>query len=133
MHQSDRSVLSSRFDRLTRLFLSSPVQRWIPHERFHGDVLFEQTVEEDGERSEADVVQRQICSVVQRLARDKHNKRSMTENSGMQTQLVSKHSISQIVTYLLGEPTEELIQELREYEAHVLEKSIEEKGNRDNG
>lgn len=49
---------------------SSPVQRGLPLESLHGDVLLNQAVEEDGEGGEADVVQRQIGGVIQRLQRD---------------------------------------------------------------
>lgn len=47
--------------------VTSPVQGGLPLECLHGDVLLNQAVEEDGEWGEADVVQRQIGSVVQRL------------------------------------------------------------------
>lgn len=47
--------------------VASPVQGGLPLECLHGDVLLNQAVEEDGEWGEADVVQRQIGSVVQRL------------------------------------------------------------------
>ena len=53
--------------------VTSPVQGGLPLECLHGDMLLYQAVEEDWEWGEADVVQRQICRVVQRLPRDKHN------------------------------------------------------------
>lgn len=51
-----------------------PVEGRVPFQRFYGDVLLDQAVEEDGQRREADVVQCQIGSVVQRL-RDKEKDR----------------------------------------------------------
>lgn len=46
---------------------SLPIQGRIPLQCLHGDMLLHQAVEKDGERGEADVVQRQVGSVVQRL------------------------------------------------------------------
>lgn len=53
----------------SELGVDSPVQGGLPLQGVHGDVLLDQAVQEDGERGEADVVQRQIGSVVQRLWR----------------------------------------------------------------
>lgn len=47
--------------------LAVPVEGRVPLERVHGDVLLHQAVEQDGEGGEADVVERQVGSVVQRL------------------------------------------------------------------
>lgn len=47
--------------------LPVPVEGRVPLERVHGDVLLHQAVQQDGEGGEADVVQRQVGSVVQGL------------------------------------------------------------------
>lgn len=44
-----------------------PIQGWIPLQCLHGDMLLDQAVEKDGERGEADVVQRQVGRVIERL------------------------------------------------------------------
>lgn len=47
--------------------LAVPVEGRVPLEHVHGDVLLHQAVEQDGEGGEADVVERQVGSVVQGL------------------------------------------------------------------
>ena len=44
-----------------------PVEGRVPLERVRGDVLLHQAVEQDGEGGEADVVERQVGSVIQSL------------------------------------------------------------------
>ena len=51
--------------------MTSPVQGGLPLQRLRGDVLLHQAVQQDGQRGEADVVQRQVCRVVQRLQRQR--------------------------------------------------------------
>lgn len=62
-----------------------PIEGGVPLQCLYGDVLLHQAVEEDGERGEADVVQRQIGSVIQRLQRDRETKHTEHHTSGNNT------------------------------------------------
>lgn len=59
---------------------SLPIQGRIPLQCLHGDMLLHQAVEKDGERGEADVVQRQVGSVVQRLQGKDEERKSLRGN-----------------------------------------------------
>lgn len=82
-------------------------------------MLLNQAVEKDGEGGEADVVQRQVGSVVQRLQGNKNTKIKDQEPAA------NRGGQRRVWTHLLGEATEELIEELREDEADVLERKEE--------
>lgn len=81
-------------------------------------MLLYQAVEKDGERGEADVVQRQVGSVVQRL----QGTSSKDKNKDQEPAANREECVMDVWMHLLGEATEELIEELREDEAHVLER-----------
>lgn len=81
-------------------------------------MLLHETVEQNGQRGEADVVESQVSCVVQRL--------------GFGTERVSFflcflfflqwHLVWSVCAHLLREATEELVEELRENETDVLGK-----------
>lgn len=81
-------------------------------------MLLYETVEQDGQRGEADVVQSQVGCIVQRLERKERLIHFLDVFLRNMVYFVSV--IVCLCTYLLWEPTEELVEELGEDETDIL-------------
>ena len=57
----------------------SPVQGWVFLQDVHVDVLLDQTVQQDRQRGEADIVESQICCIVERLRETEREGDSKTD------------------------------------------------------
>lgn len=100
------------------LICDKPVEGRVLLQDVHVDVLLYEAVEQDGQRSEANVVQRQVSGVVQRL---RERRTSPALSSPFPQVLFTVCVVSRSrPTYLLRETAEELVQELGEDETDIL-------------